>query len=96
MAKAVGQRINVDPYEIQFFKYQSYKEVPVRCTYDGTIKDLVPGNKQKNVRKLLYQVLSMPITELENKKQFKCLWVSSSGLTINYFTDLSICSCIQT
>lgn len=76
MARAVGQRINIDPYEIQFFKLQGYKDVPVRCNFDGAIKDLVPGSKTKSVRKLFYQVLSMPITELENKRQFKCLWVS--------------------
>ena len=41
MAKAVGQRINIDPYEIQFFKCQNYKEIPgqaIPCSFDGVLK----------------------------------------------------------
>lgn len=79
MASAVGQKINVNPYEIQFFKCQNYKDIPghpLRCSYDGSLKDLLVYNKLKSAKKIFYQRLSMNITELESKKQFKCLWLS--------------------
>ncbi|XP_055691767.1 ubiquitin carboxyl-terminal hydrolase 7 [Lutzomyia longipalpis] len=79
--KVVGQRMNVDPYEIQFFKCQTYKDVPgnaLRSSYDGTLKDILIYNKPKSTKKIFYQILSMNINELETKKQFKCLWVSQN------------------
>lgn len=56
----------------------SYKDVPghpLRCSYDGSLKDLLVYNKPKGAKKIFYQQLSMNITELESKKQFKCTWV---------------------
>lgn len=56
----------------------SYKDTPgnaLRCSYDGSLKDLLVYNKPKSAKKIFYQRLSMNITELESKKQFKCLWV---------------------
>lgn len=79
MAQAVGQKIDVDPYRIQFFKCQNYKDIPgnpIRYQGGMTLKDILVLNKSKGVKKLFYQRLSMNITELEFKKQFKCLWLS--------------------
>lgn len=79
MASAVGQKINTNPYEIQFFKCQNYKDIPghpLRCSYEGSLKDLLVYNKPKGAKKIFYQQLSMNINELESKKQFKCLWLS--------------------
>lgn len=76
--KAVGQRINVDPYEIQFFKSMNYKEVPgtpIAGSYDGTLKDLLQGKSKTSKRFLFYQRLSMNINELEDKKPFKCMFL---------------------
>ncbi|XP_053607291.1 ubiquitin carboxyl-terminal hydrolase 7 isoform X3 [Plodia interpunctella] len=78
MARAVGQRLNVDPYLIQFFKCQNYKDtpgMPLRYSYDGILKDLLVYCKPKCPKKLFYQILSIKVNELDNKKQFKCLWV---------------------
>ncbi|XP_063897034.1 ubiquitin carboxyl-terminal hydrolase 7 isoform X4 [Helicoverpa armigera] len=78
MARAVGQRLNVDPYLIQFFKCQNYKDtpgLPLRYSYDGILKDLLVYCKPKCPKKLFYQILSIKVNELDNKKQFKCLWV---------------------
>lgn len=80
MAQAVAVRINTDPNRIQFFKcIPNYKDTPgsaLRCLYDCTIKDLLCFNKPRTPKKLFYQRLSMNIHELENKRQFKCQWLS--------------------
>lgn len=77
MAKAVAQRLGTDPYLLQFFKCQNYKDLPgnpLKCTFDGTLKELVANCKPKT-KKIFYQQLSIHVNELENKKQFKCVWV---------------------
>ncbi|XP_013784489.1 ubiquitin carboxyl-terminal hydrolase 7-like [Limulus polyphemus] len=80
MANAVAQRLETDPYLLQFFKAQSYRDGPgnaLRCTYEGTLKDLLVTFKPRQPKKIYYQQLSIKINELENKKQFKCVWVNS-------------------
>lgn len=78
MAKAVGQRINVDPYEIQFFKSINYKDTPgpaIPGSFDGQLKDLLQGKSKNSKRFLFYQRLSMNINDLEDKKPFKCMFL---------------------
>ncbi|KAJ4444389.1 hypothetical protein ANN_06181 [Periplaneta americana] len=78
MAHAVAQRVGTDPYLLQFFKCQNYKDSPghpLRCTFEGTLKELLVYCKPKTPKKIFYQQLSIRINELENKKQFKCIWV---------------------
>ncbi|XP_071522080.1 ubiquitin carboxyl-terminal hydrolase 7 isoform X1 [Panulirus ornatus] len=78
MARAVAQRLDTDPYLLQFFKSQSYRDVPgnaVRCTYEGTLKDMLVCMKPRHPKKIYYQQLSIRINELENKRQFKCTWL---------------------
>ena len=54
-------------YQIEIF--------PFRCNYEGTLKDLlIYQQRPKQVKRIYYQRLSIPINELENKRQFKCLW----------------------
>ncbi|XP_021358377.1 ubiquitin carboxyl-terminal hydrolase 7-like isoform X1 [Mizuhopecten yessoensis] len=80
MANAVAQYLGTDPYLLQFFKPQSYREGPgnaIRCTFEGNLKDLLLYAKPRQPRKLYYQHLNIRINELENKKQFKCTWVNS-------------------
>lgn len=48
----------------------------MRCSFDGSLKDLLVYNKPKGVKKIFYQQLTMNINELESKKQFKCIYVS--------------------
>lgn len=77
-ARAVAQRVGTDPYLLQFFKCQSYKDSPghpLRCTFEGTLKDLLVYSKPKVPKKIFYQQLSIRVNELENKKQFKCVYV---------------------
>ena len=49
----------------------------MKCTFEGSLKDLVSYCKPK-LKKLYYQQLSIRVNELENKKQFKCIWVGPS------------------
>ncbi|CAG9767409.1 unnamed protein product [Ceutorhynchus assimilis] len=77
-ARAVAQRVGTDPYLLQFFKCQSYKDSPghpLRCTFEGTLKDLLVFSKPKCPKKIFYQQLSIRVNELENKKQFKCYYI---------------------
>ena len=80
MAKAVALKLGTDPFLLQFFKCQNYKDSPgnpLKWTFDGSLKELVANCKPK-MKKLFYQQLSIHVNELENKKQFKCIWVSPS------------------
>ncbi|XP_554912.2 ubiquitin carboxyl-terminal hydrolase 7 isoform X1 [Anopheles gambiae] len=78
IAKAVGRRINVNPYEIQFFKSKNYSDLPgqpLSHSYAGSLREVLQYSKTKTIRKLFYQKLSININELENKKQFRCLYL---------------------
>lgn len=56
-----------------YFRYKEGPGNPLRCTYEGTLKDLFPAGKPKGPKKLFYQQLSIPVNELENKKAFKVI-----------------------
>ncbi|XP_076047681.1 ubiquitin-specific protease 7 isoform X2 [Oratosquilla oratoria] len=78
MARAVAHRLGTDPYLLQFFRAQTYRDGPgnaVRCTYEGTLKEMLVCMKPRQAKKIYYQQLSIRINELENKRQFKCTWV---------------------
>ncbi|XP_060528393.1 ubiquitin carboxyl-terminal hydrolase 7-like [Cylas formicarius] len=80
-ARAVAQRVGTDPYLLQFFKCQSYKDSPgnaLRCTFEGTLKDLLLFSKPKLPKKIFYQQLSIRVNELENKKQYKCIYLGAN------------------
>lgn len=80
VANAVAARLKTDPYLLQFFKSQGYRDGPgnpLRCNYEGTLRDLLVYFKPRQPKKLYYQRLSIKINELENKKQFKCIFVNS-------------------
>jgi ubiquitin carboxyl-terminal hydrolase 7 len=80
IAAAVAQRLGTEPDLIQFYKPQGYRDGPsgaIKCNYDGTLKDLLVFYKPRQPKKLYYQQLTIKIHELENKKQFKCIWVNS-------------------
>lgn len=80
VAKAVSAHLEVDPMMLQFFKGQAYRDAPgnaLRCTYEGTLRDLLIYYKPRGPKKLYYQILTIPIDQLENKRQFKCIWVAN-------------------
>lgn len=84
MVKAAAKYLELDPTYLQFFKTQSYREAPghaLRCTYDGTLKDLLVYFRPKQPKKMFYQKLAIPIHELENKKQIKCTYLSTDQKT---------------
>ncbi len=79
---AAAEKLDVEPDRLQFFKCQNYREIPghsLRCTYEGTLKELLVCVRPKQPKKLFYQRLSIPIHDLENKRQVRCLWVSRDG-----------------
>ncbi|XP_040571278.1 ubiquitin carboxyl-terminal hydrolase 7 [Lepeophtheirus salmonis] len=79
-SKAVADKLRVNSDLLQFFKSQSYRDVPniaLRCSFEGTLKDLLTFSKPKQPKKIFYQRLSIPVHELENKRQFKCYWLPS-------------------
>ena len=39
------------------------------------MKDLLVYFRPKQVKRIYYQRLTIPINELENKRQFKCTWL---------------------
>jgi len=53
------------------YSYKDSPGHPLRCSFDGTLKDLLLYTKPKQPKKIYYQQLNIPINELENKKQFK-------------------------
>ncbi len=64
IARAVGEKLDTDPFKIQFFKSQSYREGPghaLRCTFEGTLKDLLVYFRPKQPKRIFYQLLSIPI-----------------------------------
>lgn len=64
-------------FRLIFSSYKDSPGHPLKCTFEGTLKELVSYCKSK-VKKLFYQQLSIRVNELENKKQFKCIWVGPS------------------
>ncbi|XP_046648713.1 ubiquitin carboxyl-terminal hydrolase 7-like isoform X3 [Daphnia pulicaria] len=80
VARLVGDRIGYPPNMLQFFKSQGYREGPgpsIRYHWETSLKEMVTSAKVKQPKKLFYLRLTMPITELESKRQFKCTWVNS-------------------
>lgn len=80
MAETVAQHLGTDPYLLQFFRNQSYREGPgnpLKCNFDGTLKDILIAVKQRTPKKIYYQHLTIRVNELENKKQFTCVWINN-------------------
>lgn len=79
-------------YAFLINRYKDSPGHPLRCTFDGTLKDLLVCPKPKGIKKIFYQQLSIPVNELENKRPFKvsdnlCVW---GGYTYSVFLQ-----CIQ-
>lgn len=56
----------------------NYKEIPgtpIPGSFDGQLKDLLQNKSKNSKRFLFYQRLSMNISDLEDKKPFKCMFV---------------------
>lgn len=82
LARKVAAHLETDPYLLQFFKSQSYRDGPghpLRCNYEGLLKDLLVYSRPRQVKRIYYQRLTIPINELENKRQFKVNWLGREG-----------------
>ncbi|RXM28003.1 Ubiquitin carboxyl-terminal hydrolase 7, partial [Acipenser ruthenus] len=78
VAKTVAQRLNTDPMLLQFFKSQGDGPGnPLRHNYEGTLRDLLQFFKPRQPKKLYYQQLKMKITDFENRRSFKSIWLNS-------------------
>lgn len=75
---------------IFYFSYKDTPGLPLRYSYDGILKDLLVYCKPKCPKKLFYQILSIKVNELDNKKQFKCLWVSLYIIYTCLFVEILI------
>ena len=95
MVAAAAKHLEVDPTYLQFFKTQNYDKPghALRCTYDGTLKDLLVYVRPKQPKKMFYQKLAIPIHELENKKQIKCTYLSKDQVTTSHHRLLSDYCC---
>ncbi|XP_062508101.1 ubiquitin carboxyl-terminal hydrolase 7-like isoform X2 [Corticium candelabrum] len=83
IAKHVASQLDVDPLMIQFFKpHPTRQGVPgqsVKCSFGGTLKDLLIITTRWNIpRVLYYQRIPMRIDEYETKKQLHCTFFSSN------------------
>ena len=61
-----------------FWLVTSYREGPgpsIRYHWETSLKEMVSSAKVKQPKRLFYQRLTMPITELESKRLFMCTWV---------------------
>ncbi|XP_076458949.1 ubiquitin carboxyl-terminal hydrolase 7-like isoform X2 [Babylonia areolata] len=79
MANAVAQHLHCDPYHLQFFRSQGYRDGPgnaVKCTFEGNLRDLLCYMRPRQPKRLYYQLLNIKISDLENKRQFKCMWLN--------------------
>ena len=63
----------------------------IKCNFDGTLKDILVYYKPRQMKKIFYQILTIKISELENKKLFKCFWVNSKlKEEVSHATDVLI------
>lgn len=80
MAKAVAFQLKTDPLLLQFFRPQVHRQLSdqaIRCSNEGCIRDFVVSRSRLDAAPyLFYQRLNIPINEFENKRWFKCVFVS--------------------
>lgn len=80
MATEVAKHLDTDPMMLQFFRMQAVRDAPgtvIRSHFEGQLKDLLQVyGTRKFAKKLYYQELSMKVGEFENKRQFRCIYVS--------------------
>lgn len=83
-AKIVGEHIKHDPQKLQFFRSNLYDlkspiNQAIKYNVEFQLKDAFNlNNKQQQIKKIYYQKLSIKITELEERRQFKCIWISAN------------------
>ena len=79
ISQAVAEKLDTDAAKIQFYKAASYRDVPghaLRASFEGSLKDILVYFRPKQPKKIFYQRLSIPLRDLESKKQIKCTWLS--------------------
>ncbi|PAA90249.1 hypothetical protein BOX15_Mlig023590g1, partial [Macrostomum lignano] len=78
LAEAVGAYLQVQPEYLQFFRaHNDQPGAPMRCTFDGTLKDFFQiYTRDRATRKLFYTRLQVRLSELESLRCFKVTWVT--------------------
>jgi len=79
LASTVARHLGCNSMKIQFFKPQLYREAAgtaVKCSYEGSLRDMLSHTRNRSQKKMYYQLLSIPINVLENKFQFKVTWMN--------------------
>eukprot|EP00794_Sanderia_malayensis_P008888 gene8888-9838_t len=93
LAEAVAKHIGCDPMKLQLFKPQQYRDIagnPIKCSYEGSLRDIMSLMRTRSPRKLYYQLLNIPIDIMENKFQFNVTWISNDlkdEQELNLFVD---------
>ena len=86
-ARIVGDYLKYDPLKLQFFRSNTYDlKTPInqaiKYNAEFQLKDAFNLNTNKQQQKKLYfQKLTIKVSELEERRQFKCLWISSNFKT---------------
>jgi len=82
-AKLVGQHLKYDYQKLQFFRTSTYDlkasvTQAIKYNPEFQLRDAINMTNKQFVRKLYYQKLNIKISELDERRQFKCLWVSAN------------------
>ena len=85
-ARLVGEHLKYDPAKLQFFRPATYdlktvNSQAIKYNPEFQLKDAFPAQPNKQpIRncKLFYQKLTIKITELEERRPFKCTWISAN------------------
>ena len=85
-ARIVGEHLKYDPAKLQFFRPTTYdmktvNSMAIKYNPEFQLREAFPTQPNKQpIRncKLFYQKLTIKITELEERRPFKCTWLSAN------------------
>ena len=82
-AKLVGQHLKHDYQKLQFFRASNYDlkgaiSQAIKYSAEFQLKDAFNIGTKPVIRRLFYHKLNIKVTELEERRQFKCLWISAN------------------
>jgi ubiquitin carboxyl-terminal hydrolase 7 len=82
VARAAADYLQVEPQYIQFFKpshLRNTPDVPIRWNAEGCLRDFMLLRHRMDLPPILYyQILSIEVMEFENKRCFKCVFISAN------------------
>ena len=69
-------KLSIELYFTELVDKSLFIIFSLRCTHDGTLKEMLVFYRPRHPKKMFYQRLTLPIHELENKRQLKCTFMS--------------------